>query len=254
MPPDKQDADTQRRWLPAVVTLFITAFIFLSSQVIIAVVVAAWVILSGADVDSIRTTLDNSNLVVMVLSVTAGIVQFALILWIVRLQGLGARAIGLLRPAFKDVGSGLLLWAGYFVVSAIALVLLQIYDVGIDVEQEQQLGLSPANSTAGLAVIYIAIVIIPAFIEELLMRGYLFYGLRAKLSFWPTTLIVSVLFGALHLGFWNGEPLLWIAFVDTFFLSIFLCWGTERYKTIWPAIFAHGIKNSIAFLALFMFA
>lgn len=254
MPPDAGRDDTKKQWLPALATLLITAFIFISSQIIVVLMVGVWVLLAGADIESVEATLGDSNLAVMLLSVVAGVVQFALILWIVRLQGLGARAIGFLRPAFKDIGSGLLLWAGYFVVSAIALVFLQTYDVGIDLDQQQQLGLSPASSLIGLVVIYVAIVITPAFIEELLMRGYLFYGLRAKLSFWPTTLIVSILFGALHLGFWSGEPLLWIAFIDTFLLSLFLCWGTERYKTIWPAVVAHGIKNSIAFLVLFVFA
>lgn len=256
LPPDIKKTPKQQKtnWPPSLITLLIAAFIFISSQIIVGIIVAAWAVFTGADIEAIAQRFEDSNTVVAALTVIIGAIQFGLIAWVVHVQGIRFRGIGFRRPRQSDFGSGLLLWGGYFVLSVVSIIVLQANDLGIDIEQEQQLGFSPTSSPAGLAVIYLAIVVTPALIEELLMRGYLFHGLRAKLKFWPTSLIVSSIFAALHLGFWSDEPLLWIAFIDTFLLSLFLCWGTEKYKSIWPAIFAHGIKNSIAFLALFVFA
>jgi uncharacterized protein len=41
-------------------------------------------------------------------------------------------------------------------------------------------------------------VVLAAIFEELIIRGWLYTGIRAKLSAWPTILITSVLFAALH--------------------------------------------------------
>jgi membrane protease YdiL (CAAX protease family) len=41
-------------------------------------------------------------------------------------------------------------------------------------------------------------IVMAAIMEELIMRGWLYTGLRAKLSVWPTILITSVIFALMH--------------------------------------------------------
>lgn len=250
----QNDESPKQKWPSAITILLITAFIFISSQLLVGFIIVLWALLFGVDTASVLRQLENSNEFIALITLLVGAIQFALIMGVVRLHGLHPKDIGITRFMPKDVSNGLLLWAGYFVLSTLALLFLQFYDLGIDLEQQQQIGFSQPNSLLGLVIIYLAIVVTPALIEEVLMRGYLFKGLRQKFAFWPTTLVVSALFGVLHLEFFSDSPLLWIAFVDTFILSLFLCWGVEKYASVWPAVIAHGIKNSIAFLALFVFA
>jgi membrane protease YdiL (CAAX protease family) len=59
------------------------------------------------------------------------------------------------------------------------------------------------------------------------------------------------LFGVAHLQFGSGAPLLWVAALDTFTLSIVLCYLREKTGSVWAGVFLHAIKNAIAFVALF---
>jgi uncharacterized protein len=50
----------------------------------------------------------------------------------------------------------------------------------------------------GFALFLLGSVVAAPFMEELLVRGWLYTGLRSKLSAWPTILITAVLFAVLH--------------------------------------------------------
>jgi membrane protease YdiL (CAAX protease family) len=79
--------------------------------------------------------------------------------------------------------------------------------------------------------------------EELLFRGYLFGGLREKLSRWPAALVAGAVFGALHaLTGISAVPQL-IAF------GVILCLLYEKTGSIVPGIILHMLNNSAALLS-----
>jgi membrane protease YdiL (CAAX protease family) len=86
------------------------------------------------------------------------------------------------------------------------------------------------------------------------MRGFLFTSLlKPAAVHLRRDLSPVVLFAAAHLQIGSGAPLLWTAAIDTFILSLVLCY--LRYKTgsLWPGIFLHMLKNLLAFLVIFVF-
>jgi membrane protease YdiL (CAAX protease family) len=85
------------------------------------------------------------------------------------------------------------------------------------------------------------------------MRGYLYGSLRKAFSKLNAALITSVIFASAHLEFGSGAPLLWIAALDTFVLSLFLVGLHEKTGSLWAGMLVHGAKNAIAFAALFIF-
>jgi len=50
----------------------------------------------------------------------------------------------------------------------------------------------------------------------------------------------------------SGEPLLWIAALDTFILSFVLIYLKEKTGSLWPPIGLHMLKNSLAFISIFI--
>jgi membrane protease YdiL (CAAX protease family) len=112
-------------------------------------------------------------------------------------------------------------------------------------EQEQDLGFEKSgNGFSQLKLIFVSLVIIPPVVEELIMRGFLFGRLRAKVGFWPATIVVSLIFALAH-GQVNVA-------IDTFVLSLFLCHVREQTGAIWSPIIIHTLKNLLGFSLVFM--
>src|SRR5262249_37045858 len=105
---------------------------------------------------------------------------------------------------------------------------------------------------SALWLVFISLVILPPITEEIMIRGFLFTGLRSKLSLIKAGLITSVLFAIPHLQPGSGQPLLWMAGVDTFILSLILVYLREKTGSLAASIGVHAIKNFVAFLALFV--
>jgi membrane protease YdiL (CAAX protease family) len=81
----------------------------------------------------------------------------------------------------------------------------------------------------------------------------LYKGLRNKFSFPVAAVATSLLFALGHLQFGSGAPLLWVAGLDTFVLSVVLCYLREKTGSLWPGIMIHAAKNAVAFSVLFLF-
>jgi membrane protease YdiL (CAAX protease family) len=104
-----------------------------------------------------------------------------------------------------------------------------------------------------MALTFVALVVIAPVAEEALMRGFLFGALRRRLPFIWSTLITSAMFASLHLaGGEQGAGPLWVAAIDTFTLSLALCYLREKTGRLWAGIGLHMLKNGIAFVALFI--
>lgn len=161
--------------------------------------------------------------------------------------------LGWVRPRFRDLGIALMGVLPYIIGYAVLLAAMTSLFPSIDVEQEQQLGFQPTQSSVGLVLAFISLVVLPPIVEELVMRGFLFTSLLWKYRFVAATIVTSIVFAVAHLQAGSGAPLLWVAALDTFILSLILCY--MRYKTgsLWPGIFLHALKNFVAFLTIFVF-
>ncbi len=100
-----------------------------------------------------------------------------------------------------------------------------------------------AEGFGALPVQILLIVVLAPVAEELLFRGYLFGGLREKLSRWPAALLAGALFGVLHAltGLSAVPPLI--------FFGVVLCLLYEKTGSVVPAIVLHLLNNSVALLA-----
>ncbi len=142
------------------------------------------------------------------------------------------------------ISQALLAYGLYFVASAVVIVVATQVIPGFNIDQEQNLGFDDPEAIWQLVILFVSLVVVPPVMEELIFRGFMFGALRRQISFWPAALIVSAVFGFVH-GQWNVG-------VDTFVLSIFLCWLREHTGSLWPAILLHAIKNGVAFTLLFI--
>lgn len=155
------------------------------------------------------------------------------------------KRLGLAKaPHIKDAAFALMGYVPYLAFSIVLVTIIALLVPGFDVEQAQELGFESLTGNVEFILAFIALVVLAPVAEELLFRGYLFGTLRRLMSFIPATIVVSVLFGLVH-GQWNVA-------IDTFMLSIVMCWLREYTGSIWAAIFLHMFKNGLAFALLFV--
>jgi membrane protease YdiL (CAAX protease family) len=148
------------------------------------------------------------------------------------------------RPAWRDVGYALFCVPVYFALSWIAQLVMSLLLDPTVLNQTQTIGFSTTGNSAGqLLVIFVALVIVPPVAEEIMMRGLLFGRLRRVLAFWPAAILVSLLFAVAHWQINIG--------IDTFVLSLVLCYIREETGAIWGTILLHMLKNGVAFALLF---
>jgi len=167
---------------------------------------------------------------------------------IVQKRGLGLAAIGLGRaPRWLDVIRAIL-GAGSVYLALIAVsILVRLVFPHLDVNQAQDVGFARLNSSIDSILAFISLVILPPIGEEILVRGYLYSGLRSKMRFVPAMLITSVLFGLAHLTSGSGGATIWIAAIDTFVLSLVLVYLREKTGALYACMLVHALNNLIAF-------
>ena len=140
------------------------------------------------------------------------------------------------RPGFA--------WLGYMLATIVAGIAVRYLVPWIDSDQAQDVGFNNITLPIEYVLAFLALVILPPIAEELIFRGYLFGKLRSRLGVVGTTIIVSLLFGFVHMQ-WNVA-------VDTAILSIFLCYLREKTGSIWACMVLHAIKNGLAYFILFI--
>jgi membrane protease YdiL (CAAX protease family) len=181
------------------------------------------------------------------------VLQMCLLFWYVLYKDGSLRSLGLNRPRAKHVLNAVVAYGIYLVIYVVIFSIIAQFVPSINVDQEQEIGF---ESAAGIEVIlaFLSLVILPPISEELLMRGFLYRALKKKLPRYGAIIFTSVLFAGAHLQLGSGGAPLWIAAVDTFILSLALIYLCDYSKSLWPAIFLHMLKNSIAFVSLFILA
>ena len=241
----------QVTWGP-VAAVLVTVSVFFGGQLLGGLVVAILPGLFGWSNQQISTWFSSSTTGQFLLIAGVEVATFSLLYWFIRYRKSSLQAIGLVKPRLRDAGYALAGVAVYFPAYILTTVVLTQLIPSLNVDQPQQIGFQQADTRPELLLVFIALVILPPLIEEMLCRGFLFSGLKTKLPIMTAALLTGMVFAAPHLQIGSGEPLLWVAFIDTFILSMVLVYVRVKSGGLWASIGLHAIKNGIAFVALFV--
>jgi len=232
----------------------VTLATFFGGQFVGSLLVYLPLVLFGWSTEKITDWFDNSTFGQFIFILTIEAVSLFLIYAFIKRRGASFKTLGLSRkPKPTDLGYALLGFAGYFLFYIVVVAVLKNLVPGLNVDQEQQIGFEAAHG-AQLAFVFVSLVLLPPVVEEMLIRGFLYSGLKNGLPKVWAVIITSGLFAVAHLQFGSGNSLLWIAAIDTFVLSLVLIYLRDKTKALWAPIGLHMIKNFVAFMALFVFA
>lgn len=241
----------QNRWR-ALEPISVTIFIYFAGQVFGGLLAYSWALLSGrnnaAALDWLQKDVYGQFLSILFIEV----ISIGLLYLYIRNRRSGLKTIGLWgRPKWIDLGYVLIGYLAYFVLYLIVVnVVTRLTPINVD--QSQQIGFDNAHGLQ-LVPVFISLVILPPIAEELLMRGFLYTGLKQHLPKVAAVVITSGLFAIAHLQAGSGAALLWVAAIDTFILSLILINLRDKTGKLWASMGLHMLKNLIAFITLFIF-
>lgn len=148
------------------------------------------------------------------------------------------------RPKLNAAYYVVIGYGAYFLLSFTFVLLAQSLIPGFSVDQKQEVGFEQLGTQIEYIMAFIALVVLAPIIEETIFRGFLFTQIRQKYNFWVSALVVSLVFGLVHLQ-WNVG-------IDVFALSLVLCYVREKTGSIWTGVGLHMVKNVLAFAILFL--
>ena len=150
------------------------------------------------------------------------------------------RALGLRASVRSPIGMAAAAYLGYIVIAL-------VYSALVHPEQEdvtRDLGFG--QGVFGAIAAGVLIIIAAPFSEEIFFRGFIFGGLRSRLSFPVAALIAGLIFGLFH---FTGPDS--IAVVPQLALFGFaLAWLYEETGSIYPPMAVHAVNNALAFAIL----
>jgi membrane protease YdiL (CAAX protease family) len=241
-------------WHPLLAVVFAVVLYYAASFIASFILVVVFLV-AGWDIDRITNELTvppvpvQFTFYLLVEAFTVGcLVGF------LKLYKVSIKAIGFVKPKLIHIGAGLAAYPLYFVVYFILVTLTAVLIPGFNAEQEQQLGFDNVTGVLPLLLTFISLVVLPPLAEELLFRGFLFSSFRSRVGFWLSAICTSFLFAIAHLQEGGSSGLLFVAALDTFVLSLFLCFLREKTGNLWAGITLHALKNFVAFLSLFILA
>jgi membrane protease YdiL (CAAX protease family) len=130
-----------------------------------------------------------------------------------------------------------------WLLSIIYQLLLTRLGVDLSLQDVTAVLAMPASWPVRAAMFLIAIVIAPLF-EEILFRGILLPFAVRRTGFWPGILLISLIFGGLHLHLPTFAPL--------FLLSMMLCLAYARTRSLLVSIGMHAAFNGVTVLILLL--
>jgi len=223
--------------------IFNVIAIFIFSQVAAVIFVELLLQVLGKP----HNLLDNSPGFQFIYILLAESLAAVMVLVILKSRNLSLSSIGLGRkPSINDLARGLIgfgVFYGFLIITSILLsFIFPDFNKGT-----QDVGFNNLKGAFSVIVAAVALIILPPLGEEVLVRGYLFSGLRSKMKLLPAMLITSLLFGAAHLQSGTTSSLLWAAGVNTFILSLVLVYLREKTGALYAGMLIHMLNNAIAF-------
>ena len=237
-------------WGP-ITGISVLLFSFAAIVVVPVIAVVAWILIQtarGAPLPNFGNAEEFKQWVlspnIILLQVVSTIVAHAITLavcWAV-VTKLGARPF---RQSLGWSWGGRSVWY-WLVFSACILVALQL--VGQVLSRFLPEAESPmaqwlkASPQVRIAVAVLATFTAPL-VEEVVYRGLLFSALRKHLGMITTVLVVSLVFGGVHV-FQNWGA--WVSIVSLMLLSLALTIVRAKTKSILPCVFMHTVNNAVA--------
>lgn len=217
--------------------------IFVVSQIFAAIFVQLGLNLARLSPDSITTSAGAQFAYVLIAEGMA----VGSVFYILKARGLKLGSIGLGRgPRKSDLyKAGLAFLVFYALLIIVARTLSLIFPELNNGEQD--VGFNNLGSKLDIFIAFFALVLLPPIGEEILVRGYLYSGLRQRLKFLPSMIITSIIFGAAHLLSGAGSEVLWAAGLNTFVLSIVLVYLRQSTGALYAGMLVHMVNNLIAF-------
>ena len=99
------------------------------------------------------------------------------------------------------------------------------------------------------ALLWILASLAIGFAEEIVFRGYAQYTLASGMGFWLTSVLVSVIFGALH--YFTKPDERWTDWAGTSLLALFVCYTIRRTGSL---RFAIGFHAAFDFFAIYFYS
>lgn len=93
------------------------------------------------------------------------------------------------------------------------------------------------NEILRWGLIHLLLFTLVGFFEEFLFRGYTQFTLGDGIGFWPAAILLSVGFGAVHLGN-PGEG--WVGAASVVLVGVFFCFTLRRTGNLWYAVGLHA--------------
>ena len=239
------------RWKPWE-AISVSIFIYFFAQLFVGLTVYLALGILGQTEAQTTDWLSNAVVGQFIMTFLIDALAVGLLLLFLKSRRSTIKALGInRRPRLNDFGKALGGYLIYFGIYIIAATLVSKFVPAIDLEQKQQIGYDNVASLQ-LPLVFLSLVVLPPIMEELIMRGFLYTGLKNKLPRIVAIVITSVLFAVAHLQVGSGAPLLWVAAIDTFILSVVLIELKDRTGSLWASIFLHGLKNFVAFMSIFV--
>lgn len=233
--------------------LAVTLLAYLGPQLIVVFLIGLYLAITNKDESVATNFLSGTTFGQFIFMCAIQLLTLGIIFWFVRKRRISLSSIGLGRkPSFKDVGLASVYFIGYMFVTGYLLMIVNNFIPAVDLDQEQQLGFESAQGFLPLFMVFVSLVVLPPIVEEIMIRGLLYGGLRKKMTKIVAALIASFLFGIAHLQLGSGAPPLYAAAIDTFLLSMVLIYLREKTGSLWAGIFVHAFKNGLAFMVLFV--
>lgn len=146
-------------------------------------------------------------------------------------------------PTWTDIGLAPIAYITMLILTSIVTAIFSMFP-WFQADQAQNVGYSGFLEGVDRLIAFIALVIIAPIAEEIIFRGWLYGKLRRRYSMVIAMLLVSILFGVVHLQ-WNVG-------VNVFATSLILCGLREITGTVYSGIILHMLKNGIAFFLIYV--
>jgi hypothetical protein len=193
--------------------------------------------------------LGGSDLLLPVLIVLSPVVSLALaVVWLrLRYRAEVRAVLGRRRPRLDDVAVGLGIGIACFlgqrvIVFNIAAILT---NAGIEMPVVQETFQEIVQRPGGAPLLVLTSVLLAPVAEEVVFRGVLFQGLRARWGFWLAALVSAALFTLAHLGEGGGWLASAILVSGILPLGVVFAALVERRGSLLVSIMAHAMYNAI---------
>ena len=236
-------------WLGVILAIII----FIGAQILAGIVMSLVPVLLGWSDGHAKNWLNHSLAAHVIFYLLIGLfIVFATRLFL-KWQSTDWRAIGFRRPKSSDPLYSLAGFPIYIVSFALITALIKALVPSLNIGQAQDLGFNSSYHGIQLFLIGLALIVIAPVTEEIIFRGLIFGSLKKSLPIIYAAILTSLLFAAGHLLEGGSGGLLYIAAIDTFVLSMVLVYLRQKTGGLWSSIGLHALKNSIAFVSLFVF-